>query len=425
MREGDRIVLTDPRALRALAHPARTAVLDELYQGKVRTSSQLAQLTGLTPSAMSYHLRALEKWGIVVRAESVDGRERPWAAAAKGFSLSGRDAAQAATDVVVGLYLDRLGRDLAAWRRAEPPEGEWADTSQVSRGFPWLTADELREVNAAVMAVLDPYFVRDLDGPPGGQPPGRVPVRDRAARRGRRDRQPGRRPVSEWLSHLLHPDLAGYTAAGLYAVLFGLIFTETGLLVGFFLPGDTVLFTAGLLAAHPGSPLSLTVLVVGVAVAAVLGDAVGYWCGRRLGRPWVERRAGRLAAHLPQAEAFFARWGWSAVVVARFIPWLRTFTPIVAGTARMTVPAVPVGERRRRAGLGVGAGADRVRRLLGAVGPLRWRTRSRLAVGPRRRSSGRSSSAVGAAPAAAAAVDHVKWARSLPRAAPKRLAHLT
>jgi membrane-associated protein len=144
--------------------------------------------------------------------------------------------------------------------------------------------------------------------------------------------------VSEWLSALLHPDLAGYTAFGLYAVLFGLIFTETGLLVGFFLPGDTVLFTSGLLAAHPDSPLSLPVLVVGVAVAAVLGDAVGYWCGRRLGRPWVERRAGRLARHLPGAEAFFARWGWSAVVVARFIPWLRTFTPIVAGTAVMTYP---------------------------------------------------------------------------------------
>ena len=81
--------------------------------------------------------------------------------------------------------------------------------------------------------------------------------------------------MSEWLSYLLHPDLAGYTVAGLYAVLFGLIFTESGLLIGFFLPGDTVLFTAGLLAAHPGSPLSLTVLVIGVAVAAVLGDGVG------------------------------------------------------------------------------------------------------------------------------------------------------
>ncbi len=144
--------------------------------------------------------------------------------------------------------------------------------------------------------------------------------------------------MSEWLSQLLHPDLAQLTTTGIYVVLFTLVFVESGLLVGFFLPGDTVLFTAGLLAARPSSSLSLTLLVVGVTVAAVAGDAVGYWTGRRLGRPWVERRAKRMAKHLPRAEAFFERWGWGAVVVARFIPWLRTFTPIVAGTAAMPYP---------------------------------------------------------------------------------------
>ncbi|GAB3589801.1 DedA family protein [Angustibacter peucedani] len=144
--------------------------------------------------------------------------------------------------------------------------------------------------------------------------------------------------MSEWLSQLLHPDLAHLTAGGIYTVLFVLVFVESGLLVGFFLPGDTVLFTAGLLAARPSSTLSLPLLAGGVAVAAVAGDAVGYWCGRRLGRPWVERRAARMAAHLPRAEEFFERWGWGAVVVARFVPWLRTFTPIVAGTAAMPYP---------------------------------------------------------------------------------------
>jgi membrane-associated protein len=142
--------------------------------------------------------------------------------------------------------------------------------------------------------------------------------------------------VADWLGHLLDPDLATLTAGGVYAVLFTLVFVESGLLVGFFLPGDTVLFAAGLLSARPGSPLSLPVLAVGAAAAAVAGDAVGYWTGRRLGRPWVQRRAGRLARHLPRAEAFYARWGWAAVVAARFIPWVRTFTPIVAGTARMS-----------------------------------------------------------------------------------------
>ena len=140
------------------------------------------------------------------------------------------------------------------------------------------------------------------------------------------------------MSQLIDPDLAAMTAGGVYLALFALVFVESGLLVGFFLPGDTVLFAAGLLAAREGSRLSLPVLAIGVAIAAIAGDAVGYWTGRRLGRPWVERRAGRAARHLPQAEAFYQRWGVGAVVIARFIPWVRTFTPIVAGMAAMPYP---------------------------------------------------------------------------------------
>ena len=142
--------------------------------------------------------------------------------------------------------------------------------------------------------------------------------------------------MSEWFSHL--SDLQGLSAAAVYAVLFSLVFVESGLLVGFFLPGDSVLFTAGLLAAKPGSDLSLPVLAGGVFVAAVAGDAVGYWSGRRLGRPWLLRRAGRAAAHVERAERFYEKYGWWAVVIARFIPWVRTFTPIVAGIGRMPYP---------------------------------------------------------------------------------------
>ena len=134
---------------------------------------------------------------------------------------------------------------------------------------------------------------------------------------------------------LLHPDLGGLTAGVVYLVVFGLVFVESGLVVGFLLPGDTVLFTAGLLAADPGNDLSVPVLAVGVALAAVLGDLVGYASGRRLGRPWLARRGGRLGHSVERAETFYRRWGWSALVVARFIPWLRTFTPILAGVARM------------------------------------------------------------------------------------------
>jgi membrane-associated protein len=136
----------------------------------------------------------------------------------------------------------------------------------------------------------------------------------------------------------LTPDLGGLTATLVYLVVFGFVFVESGLLIGFLLPGDSLLFAAGLVSAAEGSGVSLTVLVIGVLVAAVAGDSVGYAFGARLGRPWLERRAagGRLdARHLRRAEAFYERFGWFAVVAARWIPWVRTFVPILAGAARM------------------------------------------------------------------------------------------
>ena len=136
----------------------------------------------------------------------------------------------------------------------------------------------------------------------------------------------------------LTPDLAGLTATVVYLVVFGFVFVESGLLVGFLLPGDSLLFGAGLVAAAEGSGVSLAVLIPGVLVAAIAGDSVGYAFGARLGRPWLQRRVagGRLdARHLRRAESFYDRFGWFAVVAARWIPWVRTFTPILAGAARM------------------------------------------------------------------------------------------
>jgi membrane-associated protein len=136
----------------------------------------------------------------------------------------------------------------------------------------------------------------------------------------------------------LAPDLDNLTATSVYIVVLTLVFVESGLLVGFFLPGDTVLFAAGLLTARDGSGVSLPWLAVGVFLAATAGDSVGYTFGTRLGRPWLVARAqhGRLdARHLARAEVFYVRFGWVAVVAARWIPWMRTFTPILAGTASM------------------------------------------------------------------------------------------
>ena len=112
---------------------------------------------------------------------------------------------------------------------------------------------------------------------------------------------------------------------------------ESGLLIGFLLPGDSILFTAGLLAAEPGSSLSLPVLAGGSFACAAAGNGVGYWTGHRFGRPWLLHRAGRAVRHVERAEQFYRRYGWLAVVVARFVPWARTFVPVAAGVAGMSL----------------------------------------------------------------------------------------
>jgi len=121
--EGD-VRIDDPGALRALAHPARLTVIDELYQGVERTSSELAELTGLSPSAMSYHLRALERWGMVERGEPrEDGRERPWRAVGRTLSLDPETVSAAATDVVAGTTLQHLRDEFRRWAMVEQNEG--------------------------------------------------------------------------------------------------------------------------------------------------------------------------------------------------------------------------------------------------------------------------------------------------------------
>ncbi len=142
--------------------------------------------------------------------------------------------------------------------------------------------------------------------------------------------------MAHWWSALT--DVSSMTTVTVYVVIFTLVFVESGLLVGFFLPGDSVLFAAGLLAAEANSDLNLALLAGGTAVAAVAGDAVGYWTGRRFGRPWLLGKAGKHAHRVHKAEAFYERWGSLAVIIARFIPWVRTFTPIIAGIGRMPYP---------------------------------------------------------------------------------------
>lgn len=117
--------------------------------------------------------------------------------------------------------------------------------------------------------------------------------------------------------------------------VFVIVFAESGLLIGFFLPGDSLLFTAGLLAAQ--GHLSLPVLLIGCFIAAVAGDQVGYVFGRRVGPALFNRPDSRLfrREHAERARAYFARRGAMTIVLARFVPVVRTFAPIVAGVGRM------------------------------------------------------------------------------------------
>jgi membrane-associated protein len=116
-----------------------------------------------------------------------------------------------------------------------------------------------------------------------------------------------------------------------------IIFAESGLLIGFFLPGDSLLFTAGLLAHDPPGLYPLPLLIGLTFPAAVIGDSVGYSFGNRVGRRLYQRPDSRFfkKEHLRRAESFYAKHGGKAIILARFVPVVRTFVPIVAGAAAM------------------------------------------------------------------------------------------
>jgi DNA-binding transcriptional ArsR family regulator len=158
------VTLDDPGALRALAHPARLAVVDELYQGVERTSSELADLTGLSASAMSYHLRALERRGIVEPGTPRDdGRERPWRAAGRTLRFDPETVSTAAVDVVAGTTFQHLRDEFRRWAAVEQSEPKvWRDLAGVSRAYLWLTEDEARKLDSELGAVLK-KFTGDRD----------------------------------------------------------------------------------------------------------------------------------------------------------------------------------------------------------------------------------------------------------------------
>jgi membrane-associated protein len=121
-----------------------------------------------------------------------------------------------------------------------------------------------------------------------------------------------------------------------YVGLFAIVFAETGLAVGFFLPGDSLLVVAGLFAA--AGKMNLAVLMVSLFVAAVIGDAVGYYSGRKAGEAIFNKPKSKLfnPKHLKKANEFYEKHGGKTIIIARFVPIVRTFAPIVAGAAKMS-----------------------------------------------------------------------------------------
>jgi membrane-associated protein len=123
-----------------------------------------------------------------------------------------------------------------------------------------------------------------------------------------------------------------------HPAIWAILFAESGLLVGFFLPGDTLLFAAGFLASQ--GILNLGVLLVGSAIAAIVGDNVGYFTGNRFGRKLFTQESSWFfdPEHLIKAQEFYDNHGKFTIILARFVPIIRTFAPIVAGIGRMNYP---------------------------------------------------------------------------------------
>ncbi len=148
----------------------------------------------------------------------------------------------------------------------------------------------------------------------------------------------------ELLKHLMNAEWLADTVmqhGGLYLVAL-VIFAETGLFAGFFLPGDSLLFVSGLIIANKPAPfaegpLNLLYWIVIISAAGIAGNAVGYWFGRKTGPLLFERRDTWIfkRKHLVQAHDFYEKKGGSAIILARFLPIVRTFAPIVAGVVKM------------------------------------------------------------------------------------------
>lgn len=170
--------LTDPRELRAMAHPVRVRLVEELAFDGPLTATELSERVGESPANCSWHLRQLAKFGYVEEAGGGTGRRRPWRMVVQSHSWGDSDdpveaaAGRALREVLAG----RDDEEREAWLRRERSEPEeWREATFGTRSFLWLTAEELRELGEAIYGLLTEHVERFTD--PSTRPPGSRPVR--------------------------------------------------------------------------------------------------------------------------------------------------------------------------------------------------------------------------------------------------------
>jgi DNA-binding transcriptional ArsR family regulator len=178
-----RTEIRDPGVMRALAHPARLTLMERLTTGNPATATECAQLIGLSPSATSYHLRALAKVGLIEEAPGRgDGRERVWQSQIRGYSVAaghqaGAEAREAERELIDS-YLIREGTQIRQWMtRMHDEPAEWYQASIFSEARMLLTVEEMEELGKRLLEVLEPYRGRSHVSPPPGTRPVSIMIR--------------------------------------------------------------------------------------------------------------------------------------------------------------------------------------------------------------------------------------------------------
>lgn len=170
MAEKRTVELTDPRALRALAHPTRLELMGLLRLGEPLTATQAAERLGESPASCSFHLRQLAKYGLVEEAGGGRGRERPWQATAvttEWAASGGGEEADEAGAMLSRLVVERHFRSALEWldRRSEE-DPEWIEATTISDALVYMTPEELRDLDKRIRALIEPYLKRLEDPTP-------------------------------------------------------------------------------------------------------------------------------------------------------------------------------------------------------------------------------------------------------------------